>query len=176
MPRLEGLRVNHSSIHGYGVYATRAFRAGEVVVRADGVLYNDDDEFDDTYALVVPADDNDPRAGQLFLDLADQTRWINHSCEPNTIVESSWDPATRLLEAWWVAVRDIAPGDELTYDYAFVGEAAEPCGCGAPTCRGLIVDLDPTEVAQVPVALRGHLRPHLWHATTPGDRGDAVVG
>ena len=158
MPLLEGLRVVASKIHGYGVVTTRHFLAGETVCFGDGVLYQEDDDFDDTYALVMPRDDDDPSAGLVFLDLADQTRWINHSCDPNTIVESSFDRATGELRAWWVACRDIAPGEELTYDYAFIGEAAEPCGCGATGCRGLIVDPDPAELVQVAPALHVHLR------------------
>jgi histone-lysine N-methyltransferase SETD2 len=158
VPRLDGLRVGVSRIHGYGVFTTRAFRAGEVVVHADGVVYDEHAEFDDTYALVVPQDDDDPSAGLVFLDLADQTRWINHSCDPNTAVESTYDRATGELRAWWVAARDLAIGEELTYDYAFIGIAAEPCGCGAPGCRGLIVDPDPSELAQVAPELRAHLR------------------
>jgi hypothetical protein len=158
VPPLEGLRVGVSRIHGYGVFTTRAFRAGEVIVHADGVVYDEHDEFDDTYALVVPQDDDDPEAGLVFLDLADQTRWINHSCEPNTVVDSTYDRATRELRAWWIARRDIAAGEELTYDYAFIGIAAEPCGCGAEGCRGLIVDPDPSELAQVAPELRPRLR------------------
>jgi len=158
MPPLSGLRVGLSGIHGYGVFTTRGFAAGDVIVHADGVVYDEHADFDDTYALVMPKDDDDPSAGLVFLDLADQTRWINHSCDPNTEVESSVDRATGEIRAWWVARRDIAIGEELTYDYAFIGEAAEPCGCGAPTCRGLIVDPDPAELAQIEPALRHHLR------------------
>ena len=158
MPPLEGLRVAVSRIHGYGVFTTRGFRAGEVIVHADGVVYPEGADFDDTYALVAPKDDDDPSAGLIFLDLADQTRWINHSCDPNTFVESRFDQATGELRAWWVARRDLEPGEELTYDYAFIGIAAEPCGCGAASCRGLIVDPDPAELAQVAPALRSRLR------------------
>jgi hypothetical protein len=158
VPLLDGLHVAISRIHGYGVVTTRAFRAGEKVVDADGVVYEEGAEFDDTYALVVPKDDADAAAGLVFLDLADQTRWINHSCEPNTFVESTYDRETGALRAWWVARRDLAPGEELTYDYAFIGIAAEPCGCGAASCRGLIVDPDPEELAQIEPALHVHLR------------------
>ena len=158
MPPLEGLRVGVSRIHGYGVFTTRAFRAGEVLCRADGVMYPEGADFDDTYALVAPKDDDDPSAGLVFLDLGDQTRWINHSCAPNTFVETTYDRERNWLDAWWVAARDLEPGEELTYDYAFIGTAAEPCGCGAASCRGLIVDPDPAELAQVAPALLAQLR------------------
>ena len=160
MARLDGLSVVRSSIHGYGVIATRRFAAGEIVCRGEGILYREDDAFDDTYALVLPGEDH-PEVDQgrdIYFDLVDQTRWINHSCDPNTEIESGVDPETQQPSAWWVALRAIEPGEELLYDYAFVGSLAEPCACGAGACRGLIVDPDPEELAAVPDHLREHLR------------------
>ena len=157
MPLLDGLRVVASKIHGYGVVTTRHFLAGETICFGDGVLYDEDDDFDDTYALVLPKDDPTPGA-QLFWDLVDQTRWFNHSCEPNTEVQSTWDAAHQTVRAWWVALRDITPGEEITYDYGFVADVAEPCACGSTCCRGLIVDPDPAEVAKLPPHLRSLLR------------------
>lgn len=157
MPLLDGLRVVHSKIHGYGVIATRPFKQGDVLCEGDGVLYLEDAEFDDTYALILPGEDSG-KGDVLFWDLACQTRWINHSCEPNSEVCSRWDHDEDTVRAWWVALRDIEVGEELTYDYAFNADVAEPCACGAPTCRGLIVDDDPENLARLPEHLRGHLR------------------
>lgn len=158
MPLLDGLKVIASSIHGYGVVTTRAFAKGERVCYGDGVLYKHDEEFDDTYALVLPVEDSGLPGDQFFWDLVCQTRWFNHSCAPNSEVISKWDHEAGTCRAWWVAIRDIPPGEEITYDYAFVGEVAEPCACGAPTCRGLIVDPDPEELAKIPEHLRRLLR------------------
>jgi hypothetical protein len=37
---------------------------------------------------------------------------------------------------WVIALRDIAAGEELTYDYnLYDGEDDAPCLCGAPRCR-----------------------------------------
>ncbi len=52
-------------------------------------------------------------------------------------------------EIWIVALKEIAPGEELTYDYGYVmeGESIEealrkyPCTCGSPRCRGTILRL-----------------------------------
>jgi len=154
MPLLDGLRVVSSAIHGYGIVATRPFSTGEMLCTGDGVLYQPDDDFDDTYALILDG----PDGGDVLWDLVDQTRWLNHSCEPNSEVRSRWDDEAKLVRAWWVALRDIAPGEEITYDYAFVPDVAEPCSCGAPSCRGLIVDPDPAQVARVAEPLRPLLR------------------
>src|SRR5262249_28183660 len=72
MAALPGLRVVRSSIHGYGVVATRDFAVGEVLAVVDGVLWHADEELDDRYSLWLGDD--------WFLDMLDQTRWINHSC------------------------------------------------------------------------------------------------
>jgi hypothetical protein len=165
MPFLPGLRVTHSRIHGYGVVATRAFGAGDMVVQGDGVLYRDHEEFDDTYALVLPGYERGPDGSEgppMFWDLADQTRWINHSCDPNTEVGTEWDDENKIVHAWWYALRDIEPGEELTYDYAFAAAVTERCYCGTARCRGLIID--PDEIDGVPEALRPYLR------TPPADR------
>jgi uncharacterized protein len=38
---------------------------------------------------------------------------------------------------WIIALRDIEPGEELTYDYnLYDGEDDAPCHCGAKRCRG----------------------------------------
>jgi len=165
MPLLDGFKVVRSAIHGYGLIATRPFRAGEVLLYGDGVLYREEDDFDDQYALILPGYETgqDGEEGPpLFWDLACQSRWINHSCDPNSEVDSRWLADEKSVLAWWVALRDITPGQELTYDYCFAAQVAEPCNCGAATCRGLIVDPDEAEL--VTPALRRHLR------DSPGDR------
>ncbi|MEZ4368769.1 MAG: SET domain-containing protein-lysine N-methyltransferase [Kofleriaceae bacterium] len=165
MAKLDGLRVVRSKIHGYGLIALKAFREGDIICYGDGVTWRDGDDFDDTYALAINGYVEHPDGTvtedgpDLFYDLADQTRWINHSCDANTWVDSRWDRELHDVVAWWVALRDIAVGEELTYDYAFVAEAAEPCGCGADVCRGVIVDPDPTEMARLTPELLAKLRP-----------------
>lgn len=155
MPLLEGLEVIRSSIHGYGIVTLRPFAKGEIVCVGDGVLYTENDDWDDTYSLVY-SDEHDTEIDRYF-DLTCQTRWINHSCDPNTEVDTGLHPERGGHYAWWVALRDIPVGEELSYDYAFAGHLAEPCNCGAATCRGLIVDVD--EIRRVPPELRHHLRP-----------------
>ncbi len=159
MPLMQGLEVFCSSIHGYGVRATKPFEAGALLLYGDGVLYKEVDEFDDTYALICPNYLGDPSAEEgpaLYWDLSCQSRWINHSCTPNSQVDTKWDANDKTIIAWWEAILPVRVGDELTYDYAFSGELAEPCHCNTAGCRGLIVDSD--ELDDVPPALRHLLR------------------
>jgi hypothetical protein len=157
MPLLDGLRVVISKIHGYGVITTRTFKAGELVCFGDGVLYDAETDFDDTYALILPGEDSG-LGDTLFWDLACQTRWFNHSCDPNSEVRSKWDHDAKTIRAWWIALRDIEVGEEITYDYGFAAEVAEPCYCGAARCRGVIVDDDPAVQAQLSEPMKKLLR------------------
>lgn len=157
MPLLEGLKVVRSKIHGYGIIALRPIARGTTIVYGDGIPYAIDDDFDDTYALVMySGEEEDDEDARMLLDLTDQTRWINHSCDPNTEVDVRYDPATNTGVAWWIALRDIEPGEELTYDYAFDPAVAEPCFCGSRKCRGVIVD--PDYIDQVGKKLRRYIK------------------
>jgi len=164
MPLLDGLRVVRSKIHGYGVVATRPIPAGEIICYGDGVIYDGDADFNDTYALVLPAEDTS-KGKPLFFDLVCQTRWFNHSCAPNTDVMLKFDEETNTMIAWWVSTREIPVGEEITYDYAFVADVAEPCCCGEPNCRGVIVDDDPANLARLAEPLRAMLRGPLRAAS-----------
>jgi uncharacterized protein len=120
-------------IDGYGVVATRPFVAGELIADVDGVAWRDGDGVDDRYSLWI--DDG------LYFDMVDQTRWINHSCDPNAGLETGVSEAGAVW-AKIVARRAISAGDEISYDYAFPAPLAEPCRCGSPSCRGMIIDED----------------------------------
>lgn len=141
MPPYAGIRVVRSSIDGYGVIATRSFAPGEFIAEVDGVVWQEEEDVDDRYSLRV--------GDGYYFDMVDQTRWINHSCDPNSDVEVGREKDGRVL-ARVVALRAIRAGEEITYDYAFPAALAEPCRCGARTCRGMIVDEE--EVHLLPVA------------------------
>jgi SET domain-containing protein len=58
-------------------------------------------------------------------------RFINHSCRPNCYSQVIGDVI------WIRAGRNIARGEELTYDYRTDGEAVIPCRC-RPGCKTLL--------------------------------------
>tara|TARA_R110002073_G_scaffold24260_9_gene82161 strand:+ start:89485 stop:90006 length:522 start_codon:yes stop_codon:yes gene_type:complete len=156
MPSLDGLKVVQSKIHGYGIVALRPFKVGDVLVFGDGVLYHEDQEFDDTYCLVYSDDEDENDDPDRYFDLIDQTRWINHACSPNCEVSTDLNPKSGQPHAWWTALRDIEVGEELTYDYAFSGHLAEICNCNDRVCIGLIVD--PDEIEDVPAKLQALIK------------------
>lgn len=133
MPPIAGLRVVNSGIHGYGVLAARDFVAGEVVAEVDGLAWNAElEDRDDRYSLWLE--------DEWYLDMLDQTRWINHSCDPNCDIEGGIEPDGSGAWARVVALRAIRAGEEITYDYGFTAELAEKCLCGVAACRGWIVE------------------------------------
>ncbi len=131
MARIPGLRVIRSPVEGYGVITTRARKRGSVICDVDGVMWLAKEKRDDKYSLILEPG--------VFFDMVDQTRWVNHSCEPNVVVEAG---VTRDGNGWaqLQALRDIAVGEELFYDYALPPELKERCFCGAKKCRGWIVE------------------------------------
>ncbi len=131
MALIPGLQVVRSKVQGYGVISTRKWKKGSVITNVDGVLWRAKERRDDRYSLIL-----DPG---IFFDMVDQTRWMNHSCEPNVVVEAG---VTRRGNGWaqMQALRDLVPGEELFYDYALPPELKERCHCGAKTCRGWIVE------------------------------------
>ena len=86
-------------------------------------------------------------------------RFINHSCAPNCEAIQEGD------RIFIFAIRNIAPGVELAYDYALQIEANPSaarlrqygCRCGAPTCRGSV--LDPALTHRARRGERRHRRP-----------------
>jgi SET domain-containing protein len=70
--------------------------------------------------------------------LKNTARYINHSCEPNCVLQTTG------RAVWVVALRDIQAGEELTHQYNYTYDPARytefPCGCGANHCVGYIVD------------------------------------
>ena len=74
-------------------------------------------------------------------------RFINHSCAPNcdTVIEGG--------RIYIEALRDIDPGEELGYEYGLTWETTDDpgelanyaCRCGAPGCRGTMLDPVPLD-------------------------------
>jgi SET domain-containing protein len=66
-------------------------------------------------------------------------RFMNHSCQPNAYakvinVDTELGPEKKIVV---FANRDIAAGNEITYDYKFpVEDGSLRCSCGAPNCIG----------------------------------------
>ena len=134
--------IRPSAIEGHGAFAIRSIRKGTRIIEYLGERISQaeaDRRYDDTL-------DEHPRV--LLFTVDDQTaidagvdgndaRFINHSCAPNC------KSVTRRSRVHIWAIRDISPGEELTYDYNLTRDGISDdeaytryaCRCGALDCR-----------------------------------------
>ena len=138
--------LRRSSIQGRGAFATRLIKRGTRIIEYTGERITheeadrryDDDGMGRHHTFLFTIDK------KTVIDAAvdgNDARFINHSCAPNC---EAIDERKRI---YIEATRDIAPGEELTYDYAYERDGTEDeawerlyvCKCGAPTCRGTIL-------------------------------------
>ena len=134
--------VRPSPMQGFGTFATHHIPAGTRLVEYAGqrltppqaeARYPDVPgerhhtflfAIDETVVIDAAVDGND-------------ARWINHSCDPNC------DAVVDAGRIWIETIRDVRPGEELAYDYAFTlterhtpaAKRRYPCHCGAANCR-----------------------------------------
>ncbi len=132
-PPPDGVEVRASRIEGLGVFAARAFRAGERI-RTINVVREITPEAPLREELGERADHCDYPDGKVLL-IGFPDRHVNHSCDPNAYVRYERE-ATRL-----VARRDIGAGEEITCDYNLNLDdgSAWPCRCGATRCLGTVM-------------------------------------
>ncbi|MFL6595276.1 MAG: SET domain-containing protein [Chthoniobacterales bacterium] len=129
--------VQESAIHGRGLFAKEKIAKGEIVAVKGGHIINGatlaqlqlgpaevqigDDLF------ISPVTDDEREGSMIF---------SNHSCAANIGVRG---------EVTFVAIRDIAAGEELTHDWAMTDDndnAPVECRCGAADCRKMITGKD----------------------------------
>ena len=59
---------------------------------------------------------------------------VNHGCYPNCAIKK------KCGGLWLTSLRPIEQGEELLIDYNYdLGEEFQPCRCGHPRCRGLML-------------------------------------
>jgi SET domain-containing protein len=139
--------IRASAIQGLGAFALRRIRTGTRLIEYQGERISADE------AALRYADDGRARTHVVlftvnrhtFIDAGvngNDAQYFNHSCAPNC--EAVLETGRVYIEA----VRPIKPGEELTYDYRL--EHPEPfdldaaqryaCRCGAPNCRGTLLE------------------------------------
>lgn len=140
------LLVRRSGVHGKGVFALQPIEPGETLIEYTGQVI----DWEEALAR-HPHDPANPEhtfyfqiAGGQVIDAlygGNSSRWINHSCDPNCEADE------RDGRVFIKALRAIAPGEELFYDYGLsIDERYTPalkkryaCHCGAAECRGTML-------------------------------------
>lgn len=144
--RAKNVRLARSAIHDWGLYAAEPIEAREFVIEYVGELLRDEfsdarerqylsEGFESSYLFRIDLD--------LIVDATkcgNQARFINHSCEPSLEAKIIKVDGRKRIVLY--AVRDISPGEELTFDYKFTaaeeGEDRVKCMCGSERCRGYL--------------------------------------
>jgi hypothetical protein len=126
-----GLIVRSSLIHAAGCYTTTPIAKGTRVVEYTGPII-DKEEADRRYEHKPVTYLFGIGDGSKVIDGHGIAMFINHSCDANCETEEVDG------RVWIMAIRDIAAGEELCYDYCLYdgGDEEAPCNCGAKKCRG----------------------------------------
>lgn len=124
-----------SGIHGNGGFAVIAVPAGTRLIEYVGEPISKAESqrrCEANNPFIFQLDEQTDLDGNVDWNPA---RWLNHSCAPNC--EAELDEG----RIWIVALRDLAAGEELTFNYGY--DLADyrdfPCRCGAPACVGFMV-------------------------------------
>jgi len=125
------LIVRRSSNHGRGVFTGVPIAAGAPIFSVIGTPVTDDtpmSPYEDARCYQVGI-------GRYISPTGRFGKYVNHACAPNCGFHMRGDVAML------VAIRDIARGEELTFDYSTIA-AEDPwrmaCCCGSGECRGEI--------------------------------------
>jgi SET domain-containing protein len=133
--------VRPSPIHGAGLFAKHAIARGDIVAVKGGHVLTAA-QWADLEPALGPADIQ--IAEDLFIAPVEQTQrdgsmlYTNHSCDPNLAIQG---------QIVLVTMRDVAPGEELTIDWATTddGDYEMECHCGSPRCRRTVSGKDWTK-------------------------------
>jgi SET domain-containing protein len=131
-PRLPRIVRRRSRLHGCGVFAADVIPKNKRIIDYAGelVLNSECVEREVRYLeqgciWVFRVNRRWSRDAAVNGNIA---RFINHSCRPNCW----WEVVDKTI--WIRASRTIQPGEELTYDYATIGDHTIKCRC-RPDCE-----------------------------------------
>ncbi len=127
-PKAEARMIGHLQ---YGVFAREPIARDELVAMWGGEIVtreNFDALPDRLRRLSIQVEED------LFMVATSEGPgdYVNHSCDPNCGLSG---------QIGLVAMRDIAPAEEITFDYAMSDGSAYDefeCHCGAPNCRHVV--------------------------------------
>src|SRR5947209_18234258 len=117
---------------GLGLFATKPIKKGTKIVRYFGPLLDSRNKKHDAIENKYLFELN----GRWTIDGSVRkniARYINHACRPNA--ESDVQPRKRRVDIR--AIKNIAPGEEINYDYGtdYFKEYLKPIGCKCDACE-----------------------------------------
>lgn len=132
-----GLIIRSSAIHAAGCYTTAPIKKGTRIAEYTGPRISKEEadaSYEDSTITYLFGLGN----GDIVIDGHCTAMFINHSCDPNC--ETSEEDG----HVWITAIKNIAAGDEITYDYCLYdgGDDEATCNCGTRKCRGTMYSGD----------------------------------
>jgi len=118
--------IKKSDIDKKGVFAIRDIRKGEIILKWNPMKLTKDE----LRSLTAKEKHYLLKIGPGSYLMQEPERYVNHSCEANTVVKNLSD----------VASRNIKKGEEITSDYTkdSTSTLSFSCKCGNKKCRGYI--------------------------------------
>ncbi len=154
--------------YGDGLFAVAPIATGELLTVWGGFVVSTEE------LSKLPERARD-RAIQVEIDhhltsgLADDAAdCVNHSCNPNAGLQG---------QITLVAMRDIAPGEEVCFDYAMSDAHPSfymPCGCGQPQCRYEVTG-DDWKRPDLQERYRGYFSPYIQRQIDALKQGQSGV-
>ena len=131
-PQKFAVDVKASRIDGHGAFAAEAITARRKIgeIRGESISVREARRRARGQQRIMIVELSDKRAIDASQS-ADPLRFTNHSCQPNAVLR------IRQGRVEFYAMREIAPGEEITVDYGETHhEGRLRCCCGAPGCIG----------------------------------------
>ena len=139
--------IRTSDIAGKGAFALERIRKNTRLIEYTGervshavadARYDEEERKGNTHTVLFAVDDKTVIDANVD---GNDARFFNHSCDPNCTSEIV------RKRVYLRTLREIQPGEELTYDYEIPNEGETeadakrkwPCHCEAPNCRGTLL-------------------------------------
>ena len=118
------IKISNSRIHGKGIFASRNFNSGEIVLRWDSCSKKVSDQ---EYSKLSESQKKMVFDGYLYFS---PSQFMNHSCNANI----------KNIDGYDTAVRDIKNGEEITCNYLdeTIPFITMNCNCGSKDCRKVL--------------------------------------
>jgi S-adenosylmethionine/arginine decarboxylase-like enzyme len=130
-------RIENNGLSGRGVFAIELIQKDELIAMRGGEVLSGEELFRLSeearqFSLQI---DEDLFISPREVESLSGAELMNHSCDPNAGIRG---------QVAFVAMRDIQPGEEITFDYAMAETRDQgfACNCGTAACRSRIEGSD----------------------------------
>ena len=158
------LVIKETGKYGKGVFSNDYIKSGETILIFSGEIIDLKECLRRVAEGRMSNDDGFQFDTEKYIVLKSPAIYFNHSCEPNSGFRNDFE---------LFAIKDIFPGEEITYDYSLtVGSNISKdmwsmsCSCGSEKCRKtlgniLTIDSDSLEFYKMKGAIQNYILKQL---------------